>query len=98
VVSAARYIDVSSAGVAVPLGYGSRHMAGASVTRVTNAVAVVVSESSIVRVFDDGEMISEIIPEIWMMRLHGAKAFGHELVRQNDGVTVLTKASAAAAS
>jgi hypothetical protein len=27
---------------------------------------VVVSESSIVRVFDDGELISEILPEIWL--------------------------------
>jgi hypothetical protein len=31
----------------------SRHMAGASISQVTDAVATVVSESSMVRVFDD---------------------------------------------
>lgn len=95
-VSAARYIDVSSEGMIVPLGYGSRHMAAASITRVTAAVAVVVSESSIVRVFDNGEMISEIIPEIWMLRLHGIQIFEQERIKTDAGVTVVTKASAAA--
>ena len=41
-------------------------MAAAAVTKHTRAVAVVVSESSVVRVFDDGEVIAEIIPELWM--------------------------------
>jgi diadenylate cyclase len=68
VLSACRYIDASSEGIDLPLGLGSRHMAAASITRETNAVAVVVSETSMVRVFDDGEIISEIIPELWMLR------------------------------
>ncbi len=70
-VSAARYIDVQSDGVKIPLGLGSRHMAAASITRRTMAVAIVVSESSVVRVFDEGKIVSEILPEIWMMRKHG---------------------------
>ena len=70
-VSAARYIDASSAGIELPLGLGSRHMAGASITMHSNAVAVVVSESSVVRVFDDGELVSEIIPELWLLRSEG---------------------------
>jgi len=71
VVSAARYFDATSEGIELPLGLGSRHMAGASISRSTDAVAVVVSESSIVRVFDNGKIISEIIPELWMLRRHG---------------------------
>ena len=43
-------------------------MAAASITLHTNAIAVVVSESSMVRIFDDGEIIGEIIPELWMLR------------------------------
>lgn len=66
VLSATRYINSSSEDINLPLGLGSRHMAGASVSKKTNAVAVVVSESSVVRVFDDGEIVSEIIPELWM--------------------------------
>src|SRR5215210_5142022 len=51
VLSAARYIDAASDSLDLPLGLGSRHMAGASISRQTNAVAVVVSESSMVRMF-----------------------------------------------
>jgi diadenylate cyclase len=67
VLSAARYIDALSNSLDVPLGLGSRHMAGASVSHRTNAVAVVVSESSMVRIFDDGDLVSEITPELWML-------------------------------
>ena len=66
VVSAARYLHTASDSLDVPLGLGSRHMAAASVSHRTRAVAVVVSESSMVRLFDDGELISEITPELWM--------------------------------
>ena len=34
---------------------------------VTNAVGIVVSESSVVRLFCHGQLVGEIIPEIWMM-------------------------------
>lgn len=43
-------------------------MAAASITKHTDAVAVVVSESSVVRVFDEGEIIAEILPELWLLR------------------------------
>ncbi len=66
--SACRYISASSDGIDLPLGLGSRHMAGASISRQTRAVAIVVSQSSMVRVFDDGEIIAEIIPELWLFR------------------------------
>lgn len=66
VISAARYIDTTSGSLNIPLGLGSRHMAAASVSQRTGAVAVVVSENSMVRLFDDGELVSEITPELWM--------------------------------
>ena len=65
--SACRYIDSSSQDVRLPLGLGSRHMAAASITSTTKAVAVVVSESSIVRVFEKGVIIAEILPEMWLL-------------------------------
>ncbi len=71
VLSACRYINASSKGINLPLGLGSRHMAAASITRQTKAIAVVVSESSVVRVFSNGQIISEIIPELWLLRRHG---------------------------
>jgi DNA integrity scanning protein DisA with diadenylate cyclase activity/protein-disulfide isomerase len=72
VLSAARYLDAVSDSLDVPLGLGSRHMAAASVSKQTGAVAVAVSESSVVRMFDDGELVSEIIPEIWMLSGYGS--------------------------
>jgi DNA integrity scanning protein DisA with diadenylate cyclase activity len=81
VLSACRYIDATSEGLDLPLGLGSRHMAAASITRTTNAVAIVVSESSMVRVFDNGAIVGEIIPELWMLRQYGAQ-FNDELVTE----------------
>ena len=54
VLSGARYLDAVSDNLDVPLGLGSRHMAAASISKQTAAVAVAVSESSVVRMFDDG--------------------------------------------
>lgn len=67
-VAACRYLSASAEGIELPLGLGTRHMAAASITRGTEAVAVVVSESSMVRVFDDGEMVAEMVPEVWILR------------------------------
>jgi DNA integrity scanning protein DisA with diadenylate cyclase activity len=67
-VSAGRYIDVE---VSTPdnflPGLGTRHAAAASVSRMTGAVAVVVSQSSVVRVFAGGSIRAEIIPELFLM-------------------------------
>lgn len=68
VVSAARYIDASSKNINLPLGLGSRHVAAASITRNTESVAVVVSESAVVRILEAGKMIAEIIPELWLIQ------------------------------
>jgi diadenylate cyclase len=67
-ISAGRYIDVE---VSAPdnflPGLGTRHAAAASVSRMTGAVAVVVSQSSVVRVFAGGSLRAEIIPELFLM-------------------------------
>lgn len=67
-VSAGRYIDVdvSAPGNFLP-GLGTRHAAAASITRETKAIAVVVSQSSVVRVFARGEVRAEIIPELFLL-------------------------------
>ncbi len=92
VLSAARYIDANSENLDVPLGLGSRHMAGASVSRSTDAVSVVVSESSMVRMFDDGELVSEIVPEIWMWNGYNSKLGGRVSASSEQEITVVKKA------
>jgi DNA integrity scanning protein DisA with diadenylate cyclase activity len=67
-VSAGRFIDVD---VTAPEnflpGLGTRHAAAASISRTTSAIAVVVSQSSVVRVYSRGEVRAEIIPELFLM-------------------------------
>ena len=92
VLSACRYLDAIAAEVEVPLGLGSRHIAGANMSAVTKAVGIVVSESAVVRLFCHGKMVGEIIPELWMIdrtvRLRGP------LRKETFGdLTVLTPSS-----
>jgi diadenylate cyclase len=92
VLSAARYIDAASDSLDLPLGLGSRHMAGASISRQTRAVAVVVSESSMVRMFDNGELVSEIVPELWMIDGYTSRMEGRIFTRRDQDVTVIGRA------
>lgn len=92
VVSATRYIDAVSENLSVPLGLGSRHMAAASVSKQTSAVAVAVSESSMVRMFDDGELVSEIIPELWMFEGYTTRLQGEIFTRREEDITVIGRA------
>ena len=56
---------------------------------VTKAVAIVVSESSVVRLFCHGQLVGEIIPEVWMMD-HAAHLRGTVKREQVGELTVLT--------
>jgi len=89
--SACRYLHASSNGIKLPLGLGARHMAAAAMSKETNAVVVVVSESSVVRLFDDGKLVAEIIPELWLFNRY------HPHVAQTgdpiDRVTVVPKSN-----
>ena len=60
VVSACRYLDVPAAGINLPLGLGSRHIAAASVSRHLAVVAIVGSASDVVRVFCEGQLIATL--------------------------------------
>ena len=77
-----------AAQVEVPLGLGSRRIAAANMSAVTKAVSIVVSESSVVRLFCHGRLVGEIIPEVWMMN-HAQ--LGDAVKREQVGeLTILT--------
>jgi DNA integrity scanning protein DisA with diadenylate cyclase activity len=64
IVSSYRYLEPSAEGVDIPKGLGTRHMAAGAVTRDTNAIAIVLSESdALVRAFMGGELVLELDPE-----------------------------------
>ncbi|MCU4925559.1 DUF5912 domain-containing protein [Halobacteria archaeon AArc-dxtr1] len=66
IVSAYRYLEPSAEGVDIPKGLGARHMAGGAITRDTNAIAIVLSESDgMVRAFKGGEILLEVDPEAY---------------------------------
>ena len=90
-VAACRYLSASAEGIELPLGLGSRHMAAASISRGTRCVTVALSESSMVRIFDRGELVTEIIPELWMLRQFGTQISGRVSKRTAEQVAVVSK-------
>ncbi|MFO7890342.1 MAG: diadenylate cyclase [bacterium] len=90
--SAGRYFYTGKDHIELPLGLGSRHMAGASITLETDAVAVVVSESSVVRIFDGGKIIAEIIPEVWMLQRASRRLQDSEVEEfEKENVTLVSE-------
>jgi diadenylate cyclase len=65
VIAAGRYVNFDEKVVRVPLGLGARHMAAAGISRDTDALAIVVSQTSgAVRVFRHGRAVLELAPRI----------------------------------
>ncbi len=61
IVAAGRYLEVSGKDLKIKKGFGGRHLACAAITRETEAIAVVVSESGgDISVYKDGEEIIAI--------------------------------------
>jgi len=59
----AQLVDAPYANLTLSKGLGSRHWAGAAISKMTNAIAVVVSQSSgTVRIFQNGEVMLRIEP------------------------------------
>jgi hypothetical protein len=79
VLAAGRYLKFDEdAEFDIPLGLGARHMAAAGVSKVTEAIAVVVSETSgVARVFQEGNCVLDIHPE-----QRGRRAAGDEPVEE----------------
>ena len=88
VLSVCRYINASSRGIRLPLGLGSRHVAAASITKQTRSIAVVVSESSVVRIFDRGEIVTEILPELLLLSRHGIHISAPFTTQKTDSIAV----------
>jgi DNA integrity scanning protein DisA with diadenylate cyclase activity len=58
-----RIVDTSPVEITMTKGLGSRHFAGAAISKNTKAIAVVVSQSSgTVRIFQNGEVVLRIEP------------------------------------
>ena len=70
VVASCRYLDASVEQIELPLGLGSRHLAAASISRRAGALAIVVSESGVVRVFHEGHIVATLIPELLLLDRH----------------------------
>jgi diadenylate cyclase len=83
-VSACRYLEAAAHLLDMPLGLGSRHIAGSAISATTDAVAIVVSESSTVRVFCHGKLTAEIIPELWLLNRYEVQLRG-PVTKENVG-------------
>jgi diadenylate cyclase len=96
--SAGRFIDVDvNDETNFIAGLGTRHAAAASITRATRSVAVVVSQSSVVRVFARGELLAEIIPELFLLSRERLLAPGADVVPMPEaGLTLAVSPDGAA--
>jgi len=92
VVSAARYLEAPSEGVVLPMGLGARHLAAAAISKYTYAVTVVVSLSTIILVFDDGDIVGQVLPELLSVgrdSIFISNPYFEEF--QKESITVVTK-------
>jgi diadenylate cyclase len=90
VIAACRYLDAAASPIEVPLGLGSRHIAAAHISSATRAIGIVVSESSVVRLFCHGQLIGEIVPELWMLKRYDFQVGGPIMKETVGDLTVLT--------
>jgi len=61
VITAGRHLSTALEEEDLPRGLGSRHVAAAGITHVTDAIAIVISESTgVVRIFKSGQILMEI--------------------------------------
>ena len=88
--SACRYLDTSGKDINMTFGLGSRHLAGASISRETSAIAIVVSESAVVRIFYKGSLQAEILPELWLLSRHSMSLRGPVHQDSLQDVTIFT--------
>ena len=69
--AAGRILDAPAKGLTLSKGLGARHWAAAAISKVTNAVAIAVSESTgTVRLFQDGRVVLRIEPLDRAMKWH----------------------------
>jgi len=90
VVAACRYLDAPVENVNLPLGLGSRHLAAASVSQKLDVIAIVVSESAVVRVFYGGALAAEIIPELWILARHHTQLRGRVAEQHVQDLAIFT--------
>jgi DNA integrity scanning protein DisA with diadenylate cyclase activity len=64
IVAAARYLESGKDDLVLPQGLGARHMSAAWMSKITNALAIVLSESdNMIRIFAKGQLVLELDPK-----------------------------------
>ncbi len=64
IVAAARYLESGKDDLVLPQGLGARHMSAAWMSKITNALAIVLSESdNTIRIFAKGQLVLELDPK-----------------------------------
>jgi DNA integrity scanning protein DisA with diadenylate cyclase activity len=85
--AACQYIDAPITGLTLTKGLGTRHWAAAAITKVTDALAVVVSQSTgTVRLFQGGEVILRLAPmrHVRAMKWRDEETEAHALRKERD--------------
>ncbi len=60
IVTSGAYVDISTDGIDLPPGFGTRHRNCAAITKATDSIAVIVSTSGAIRVFKEGKIVMRL--------------------------------------
>jgi DNA integrity scanning protein DisA with diadenylate cyclase activity len=89
-VAACRYLDAHASDLNLPFGLGARHMAAGAISKMAPAAGIVVSGTATVRVFHDGALVAEVLPELWLLGRYTSYLSGPIRTQQVDSIAVLT--------
>ncbi len=60
ILSAGTYIDIDTADVEIPVGFGTKHRCCAAISKAKDVIAVVLSESGVIRIMKSGKIIARL--------------------------------------
>lgn len=60
VISAGTYLDIDTSKIDVGQGFGTKHRCCAAITKAISAIALVLSESGVVRIMKDGKIVARL--------------------------------------
>jgi diadenylate cyclase len=90
-IAACRYLDARAKELKLPHGLGARHMAAAAISKTTSAIGIVVSQTATVRVFKAGDLVAEILPELWLLGRYSSYLAGPVRADHESNVAVLVR-------
>jgi len=66
-------------------------MAAAAISKISSAIGIVVSETATVRIFRNGSLTDELLPDLWLMSRYTSYLAGPIHTEHISNLAVLTR-------